>query len=801
MRLFVLVIFLFPLLVVAQVNTEKQFAIIGEVVDEQNIPIPFVTIALYEVSDSVLITGGITDEEGKFEVHIAPGKYHLKTSILSYQEKVIPYLSVENENILLGTLALKAGSQELEEVIVQGQKSTMILSLDKKVFNVGQDLANAGGTASDILRNVPSVAVDVEGNISLRGSNNVRILIDGKPSGLVSLKGGSGLQQLQASSIERIEVITNPSARYEAEGMGGIINIVLKKERKEGINGSFDLTAGYPENFAAAANVNYRRRNLNFFVNYSASYRKVPGRNTLYQELYSEGSTLITRQNSSSTLEGMYNNAQAGIDFYLTETNILTASYTWRISKGKRFMDIRYRDYLSDETNLQSITYRTQDEDETEPNSEYTLSYKKTFKREGHELYADVRFLDNWEASDQYFGQKTLNPDGSASDIKDVLQRSVNDETEKQFLVQIDYIQPFAKDGKFEAGLRSSSRDMTNAFSVTQQAEDDSWIALDSLTNNFLYEENINAVYGILGNKFNKVSYQMGLRAEWTDVTTTLEETNEVNPREYFNLFPSAHITYDLPRQHALQVSYSRRVRRPQYNDLSPFMTFSDSRNFFSGNPDLNPEFTNSFELGHIKDFEKGSFSTSIFYRHTTGKIMRIRRVNNLGNASTLPENLANENSYGVEFVTTFSPYNWWKIDGSLNFFRAIIDGSNLSTDFQSDTYSWLTLLNSRFTIGANTDFQLRGNYHAPQKTPQGSVKAIATLDAAISKDVLKNNGTITLSVVDVFNSRKYRSVAKGTNFLTEINSQGRLRQINLTFNYRLHQTKKKETSENPADF
>ncbi|CAN5556737.1 outer membrane beta-barrel family protein [soil metagenome] len=792
---FLLLIIFFPFLALAQTYTNDLVFIRGKLMDEQKNPIPFVTAALYQSSDSALVTGAMSDDAGVFEIDTKPGKYHLKISILSYEEQTIPNINVGNQDIDLGILILKASTEMLEEVVVQGEKSSMVLSLDKRIFNVGKDLANAGGTATDILRNVPSVSVDVEGNISLRGSNNVRILIDGKPSGLVSLKGGAGLQQLQGSMIERIEVITNPSARYEAEGMSGIINIVLKKERKEGINGSFDLIAGHPANYGAAANVNYRRRNLNFFINYSASYRDAPSRTNLYQELYRNDSTFITRQNMVHRLNGMYNNARGGIDYFINDKNILTASYTWRLSKGKRYSEINYLDYISNTQNLNRVTYRTQDETETEPNSEYSISYKRNFAREGHELVADVTYLDNWESSDQYFFEQSFKPDGTPSGIRDVLQQSLNDETEKQLLVQIDYIQPFGTDGKFEAGLRSSSRDMTNDFTVIEENEDGTWRPLPGLTNDFLYEENIHAVYGILGNKIDKLSYQLGVRAEYTGVTTTLRQTNEVNPRSYTNLFPSAHVTYDLPNMNAMQLSYSRRVRRPQYNDLSPFMTFSDNRNFFSGNPDLDPEFSDSYELGHIKYLEKGTISSTVFYRYTTGKIMRIRRVDERGFATTLPENLAIENSFGAEFATSYALYNWWKLDGSLNFFQAIIDGRNLDSDFQSNTFSGFARMNSRITIWEATDIQLRANYDAPQQTPQGMMKSIATLDFAISKDILKNNGTLTLNVMDVFNSRRFRSVLEGTNFYTEINSQGRLRQINLTFNYRLHQAKKKEKS------
>ncbi|GAB3515695.1 outer membrane beta-barrel family protein [Emticicia fontis] len=776
----------------------------GKVIDAQtSAPLSYASVRLFKLPDSSFVTGNITNDTGDFAIDAPAGTYYALLEFIGYKatKTAVFSLTPDTSPYDLGTLKVATSSKTLDEVEVRAEKSSMEMTLDKRVFNVGKDLANAGGTAVDILTNVPSVSVDIDGNVSLRGSSNVRILVDGKPSGLVSIKGGSGLQQLQGSSIERIEIITNPSARYEAEGMSGIINIILKKERKEGFNGSFDVITGLPTNLGLAANVNYRRKNLNFFVNYTASYRNTPGRNSLYQEVYKGDSTMITQQNSTSSLKGQNNSARAGIDYFFNENNVLTGSYLWRISKGKRFSDIRYRDYLNNLSNPTGITYRTQDETETEPNSEYAITYKRKFERKGHELSADVRYLDNWEDSDQYYNQNTVKPDGSATDIPATLQRSINYETEKQLLFQVDYTQPFGKDGKFELGGRSSSRDMTNDFSLTQRGQDGVWFPIAGFTNDFLYEENINAAYGIVGNKVRKFSYQVGVRAEWTNVTTTLKKTNEVNPRKYNNLFPSVHVTYEFPKQNSMQISYSRRIRRPTYNDLSPFSTFSDSRNFWSGNPDLNPEFTDVYELGHIKYFENGSISSSLYYRFTDGKIVRIRTLDEAGNSFTRPENLATENSFGYEFTTSLSPYKWWKVDGSFNFFRAITNGANFDASLKSDTYSWFTRLTSRFTFWKNTDFQIRGNYEAPQQTPQGRRKAIAVMDLAVSKDILKNNATLTLNVSDVFNSRIYRSITEGPNFFTEGRGQGRLRQVNLTFNYRLHQAKKKTKEPSEGDF
>lgn len=787
------------LLILTPAAAQAQHRITGTVADEQGVKVPFSNITLHNQADSAMVAGAVSDDQGLFEMAVKPGQYFLRLTFLSYQEKRVGNVVVANGPVDLGTIILLAGTRVLDEVEVRGEKSTLELTLDKKVFNVGQDLANAGGSASDILTNIPSVSVDPEGNVRLRGSDNVRILIDGKPSGLVSFKGGSGLQQLQASMVERVEVITNPSARYEAEGQAGIINIVLKKERTEGFNGSFDAITGYPTNLGGAANVNYRHRRVNFFINYGVAYRRQPGTGSLYQEVYGNDTTFVLRQSNQAKIIGFNTNIRGGLDFYFTEKSILTGSYLFRRSDASRVTDIRYEDYLFDASNMHGFTLRRQDENEVEPNSEYSLIYKRTFEDKGHELTAEVKYLDNWESSDQWFTQHTFAPNGTEDPGRQVLQRSLNDESEKQLLLQVDYVKPLGKDGKFETGLRSSTRNMANDFVVTQKNEQGEFAPLPNLDNVFLYDERIHAAYGIYGNKTGKVSYQAGVRAEWTDVRTTLQETNEVNPRDYANLFPSAHVTLSLPNANDIQVSYSRRVRRPFYNDLSPFMTFSDSRNYFSGNPDLNPEFSNVFEVSHLKYFEKGSLSSSAYYRDTEGKINSIRTVDSKGNAVTLPENLKGEQSGGVEFTSEYNPAKWWRLDVNFNFFYARVDGSNIASIYTASTYSWFARQTSRFSLPANIDLQLRGNYEAPQKTAQGRRKSLYYADISASKDIFSGRGTINFNVLDVFNSRKARAVTEGVNFYTEGTFQYRKRQANITLSYRINQTKQAAKSKRAA--
>lgn len=768
--------------------------IIGHIIDASSgAPLAYASIALFSIPDSLPVTGVLADEKGAFVLNAKPGNYFARIEYLGYLTLYIPdiQLTIKQRTLNLGNIGLESALTNLDEVVVQAEKSSMQMTLDKKVFNVGKDLGNSGGNASDILSNIPSVQVGQEGEVSLRGSENVRILIDGKPSGLLTFKGADGLRQLQASMVDRVEIITNPSARYEAEGMGGIINIVLKKERTTGLNGAFDINIGNPDNFSAGINMNYRTKKLNFFAGYSPSYRNSPGKNSSYLELYEGDTTFITRLISNRERIAFSNNFRFGAEYFLNPKNTLTTSISYNHSKNTRHSDLAYRDFLFSENNPVGVTTRHQDQTEIEPNSEYTLSYNRTFGRDGHELNAEIRYLNNSEDSDQLFTEQYFTPDGMSSGLPDLLQQSLNLETEKQYLLQVDYVQPFGKDGKFEAGLRSTFRDLGNDYLV-QELDDDIWLPLPGFDNNFIYNEDIHAAYLILGNKVNKFSYQLGLRAEASAVTTTLLNTNEVNDRDYSNLFPSTHFTYELARQNAVQISYSRRIRRPRYHDLNPFFTYSDSRNFWSGNPDLNPEFTDAYEMGHIKYFENASLSSSLYYRHTTGKVERIRRVDASGNSTTRPENLSTQDAFGAEFIVSYSPWKWWKMDGNINFFRAITEGEVEGVSFGSDTYSWFSNLTSRFTLWKNTDLQLRGNYEAPRNTTQGTRKAVSFLNIGISRDIFKNKGTLTLNVSDVFNSRRWRSTASGDNFYNEGTWQRRPRQINLSLNYRLHQSKKK---------
>ncbi|MCZ2485867.1 TonB-dependent receptor family protein [Aquirufa antheringensis] len=774
------------LLCVSSLFAQSKIKIQGEV------NVPFSSIRLFK--GAALVTGTIGNEKGKFTMEVAPGVYDLLVESIGYEA-----LKMTNQSFTsstnLGIITVKESNQTLNEVVVKGQKASMELNLDKRIFNVGTDLANKGATASEILGNLPSIQVDPEGAIKLRGSDNVRILIDGKPSTLAGINGSSGLQSLQGNLIDKVEIITNPSARYEAEGMAGIINIVLKKNQNQGFNGAIETTTGYPENFGGTAIVNYRKNKFNFFINYGVFYRRTPGRGSIYQEVYTGKQTNILEQRSQNNVTGLVNNVRGGADYFFNDKTILTASYIFRRTDVQRITDFNYLDYRGNVFNLYSDTYRQQDEKEAEPNGEYALTFKKSFAKKGKEFSADLRYLDYWERSDQTYTQNGKKADGSVFPELSKVQKALNDEFERQWILQADYVNPIGKEAKIEMGVRTSFRNMINDYIVTEQQPSGVFTVIPGLRNVFNYKENISAAYVIFGNKMKQFSYQFGLRAETTDIQTELEQTGEKNPRNYANLFPSAHFTYTITPDNSFQLSYSRRVRRPTYNDLSPFVTFSDNRNFFSGNPNLNPEFTNSFDLGNVRYFDKGSVSSSLYYRHTLGKIDRFRSVDTSGFAKTLPVNLSDQQSMGIEIASSYTFTKAYRADLSINAFRAITDATNINATFKSDTYSWFVRHSSRIKLGA-VDFQVRANYEAPQQTPQGTRGYIAWADFSASKDILQGNGTLSLSILDLFSSRinryesRFLEPTDGSGFYTRGESQGRLTSLNLTFNYRFKTTK-----------
>ncbi|UII26222.1 TonB-dependent receptor family protein [Fulvivirga maritima] len=696
---------------------QSGFRVEGKLMDgDSGKPLEYASVSVLQASDSSLVTGGVTDGQGNFSIPIKnKGKYVVRAEFISYNPK---YYSVElgagKKVANLGSITLNPDAETLEEVVVKGEKSQMVMELDKRVFNVGQDLSNIGASAADVLDNVPSVNVDIEGNVSLRGSSNVKILVNGKPSGLIGISSTDALRQLQGNLIERIEVVTNPSARYQAEGNAGIINIILKKDENQGINGSFTVNGGYPADFGVSANVNYRKKWVNMFFNYGTNYRNSPGSGYDRQEFFNDGYSTYRTTDRDRNREGFSHNIRAGADFYLDDKSTLTASGLYRFSDEDNTTDLTYRNYDRNRV-LLADSLRTDNEKEDEDNMDFALNYTREFNDKGHKLTADLQYRESDEVEDSEQRQGAR-PSSGEDFNPNLFQRSYNEEFERNILFQTDYVYPFSENGKMEAGLRANIRSIDNSYQVEEQNEQGQFEQLSDFSNNFKYDENIYAAYFIYGNKINNFSYQVGVRSELTDITTQLVTTGERADKDYIGFFPSAHITYELANENSIQASYSRRLDRPNFWNLNPFFSYTDPRSIRSGNTDLDPEYTDAYEIGYLKTWSSGSVYSSVYYRYTTDVIDRVSyqdQVNGDTVIFSMPQNLSQRNSYGVEFTVSQDVGDWWKLNGNANFYHQATDGDYEGQDLSSDTYTMSARVTSKMTLFDAFDFQLSGRYRA----------------------------------------------------------------------------------------
>jgi outer membrane receptor protein involved in Fe transport len=768
----------------------QSFRVEGNVVDDESKkPLEFANASILSPSDSSLIGGATTDASGKFVINAKAGEYLVKIQFISYTPRYFNVnLSQEKPVAKLGSITLYPDVELLTEIVVSGQKSQMQLELDKRIFNVAADLSNVASNASEILDNLPSIAVDVDGNVSLRGSSNVRILVNGKPSGLVGISSPDALRQLQGDLIERIEVITNPSARYEAEGSAGIINIILKKERERGFNGSFTANTGYPNNQGFSGNLNYRSGQFNVFGSYGISYRENPG-GGFTDRITND--TLFTYIDNDRNRSGLSHNIRFGTDFQINEKNTITASAVARLSDEENTADITYTDRTPN-GGITNNSLRSNLEDGIDNNLEYQLNYRREMEGEGHELTAQLQIRDNTETEKSAISSTDI----LLSTPAELYQRTNNKEGDKNILMQADYVYPFENGKKFEAGYRGTIREINSDYLVEEIDQNGNFFPLTNFSNSFTYDENVQAVYSIFENKMPNWGYQLGLRVEQTFIKTFQKTTDEVNEKEYLNAFPSAFVSYNLNSDRTLQASYSRRLSRPRFWSLNPFSSFTDPRNIRRGNPDLDPEYTDSYEIGILNNLKKSSIYLGGYYRYATGVRDRVQTlVDSITTVST-PRNIGVEDAYGIEANFNSDPTSWLSISGNANFYRAItvgkyIDESNKEIILERDTYSARFRLSTKFKIN-KVSLQLSGNYLAPENQTQGTRKSMYRMDAGANMDVLKGKGTLNLTVRDVFNTRKYRGTTLTDSFSEVSEFQWRSRQVRLSFTYRINQKKQR---------
>jgi outer membrane receptor for ferrienterochelin and colicins len=782
----------------------KKINISGKIVSKiANQSLGYATISFVNTKNQKILFGGITNEKGEFSVEINAGIYDVKAEFDSFKPLELKQQKLFQDTNL-GDLQLLEDKTQLQDVTVQAKQSTVEIKLDKKVYNVGQDMTVKGGNASDVLNNVPSVSVDSDGNVSLRGNDNVRILIDGKPSNAINV--ATALQSIPADALDKIEVITNPSARYDAEGSAGILNIVLKKGKNNGINGSFTAIVGNPKNYGLNGNINFKTKELNTFATIGYSDSKFQGTTLVNTDYLNTDGTIKNSINERSVRERAKKgyNYNFGFDWNLTKDFTLSNSFTYRRNDGLSPENVLLYNYLPNDSFVRN---RLNDQFVEETDLDYTTSFVQKFKKEGHKLSANATFS---QGSDNGLSTITDFVIGQSSNA--TITTSKNFQSQSRNLYQIDYVLPFNKESQFETGYRSDNSKLLTDFNVLDLISGN-FVSNPNFTNKLDYKERINAIYAQVGSKINKLSYLFGLRFENSNIDINLLTTNEFNNKNYNNLFPSAFLTYSLSDNTNISLNYSRRITRPRNRFINPFSGFSSNVNIFKGNPDINPAFADAVDFGLLTKIRKVTLTTSLYFNHTQNVFQFVRRPNGdsvttVVNGQTIvtpitlstPINLSFEDRLGFEFTLNFSPYKWWKINGNFNFFQSklvgnntyVLAGSNQTVieNLDRNSASWFTRINSRITLPYKIDFQANANYTAPQNTSQGQSLGVLFMNLAVSKDVLKDKGTFSLNVNDLFNSQKMIRQANLANLNSYVEMLRRERQINLSFTYRFNKKK-----------
>ena len=640
----------------------------GKVFDKQTgAPVEYASIAVIKLRDSTIVTGGITNSTGDFLLDKIPyGRYKIQIKFIGYSgwENANIIISPKAKDIDLGTVNLSSVSQSMEGVTITGQKAMMTHSLDKKVINVDKDIASIGGTALDVMQSVPSVTVDFDGNISLRGSSNVNILIDGKPSQMTSL------DQLPATMIESIEVVTNPSVKYDPDGMAGIINIVLKKQKTVGTNGMVSLTAGNNNRYIGSVNLNFKKESWNIFTNVDFRSFNFDGYSNSFS-MNSGSSTPYIRSNSDFTRKMTFGGVRLGADYSINSKNTISLS-TW----------LNTRKFTGDE-NLVSSTYdssynvvdyytqnrTTKNDDGFE--SEFTLSYKKDFNVKGRVLTADAFFSNGPETSSSQRKKDFYTPDEILTDRYPEMEKTWTDEPGTRFTIQSDYVSPIGNGGRLETGVKAIFRTDNSDYWVWENdSTTHSWIENQIYSNNFTYKEQIYSGYASYSNTWGKLSYMGGIRLEQSFSKSEQKTTDSTYNKNIFSLFPSLHLSLEIVDGHDLIFSYSRRINRPRSRYINPFLVKQDPNNISYGNPNINPEYVDSYEVGYGFKKARTNVTTTFFYRQTTDVIaQKVTLANDI--FETTYDNLNNSLNYGIEVVASSPIFNWWRVTGSYSYFHA----------------------------------------------------------------------------------------------------------------------------------
>lgn len=770
--------------------------------------VPGATVAVWRVADSTLATGAIAKPDGGFAIEgLRPGAYYLKVTALGYVPLTVPDIRLTREapRADLGTLVLIVDESVTDQVTVTAQRSDVEFRADRTIYNVENQPINAGGNAVDVLKNVPQVEVDIDDNISLRGSQNVVVLVNGRSIPLTGEALAGYLKGLSAEGIRSIEVIPNPSAKYDPDGMAGIVNIVLADNRKkENLSGNLTVGAGSNNGYNASGSLNAGIGRLNVFGSYSFRYDERESEGTLFRENRLLDPVTFLDQTSENHRIDRSHVVNTSLEYALSATSSLTASALLNVGSETSGGFVNYT-MLDDSREIASQTTRFSPGTERETSMDYSLGYRWIKEPSRHELTAEARYSVDDEEELEYYSERSR---GVVDTIVE-LQNTRGDEGNTRMSFQIDYVMPLGESGGLQAGYKGELNSLDNAlFSETFDPALGEFTPDIDRNNEFIYDQQIHALYAIVDRKFGRFDAQIGLRAEQAMTDFNLTTTGETFDKEYFSLFPSGALAYELDDARRLRLSYSKRISRPRVWSLNPFPQYDDRLNLRIGNPYLDPEYTHSVELGFNQFAPWGTFGVSPYFRRTTDRIERFLTIDTNGITTLTQANFDYSDSYGAEFVGTYRIRE--KLTGfvNLSLYRVVLNGESVDADLSNDAIGWSARVNGTWTIVPGLDLQASYFYRAPAGISNGKMKAMHSADIAVKKSLFDDQASLSLRVSDPFNTRGFGMWRDDPEYYIESNRSHNSRAAWLSFAWNFGQETRKsqrrrgeerEESEPPA--
>lgn len=750
-------------------------------------PVELVEIALLNKADNKALSGAYSDEKGNFVIeHVSYGSYRLRIRFIGYKTHYIEnvVLDASHSKLNYPHISLQPDSVSLKTVTVTGEKSVFQNTIDKKIFNVDKSVVSEGGSATDVLQTVPSVSVDVDGNISLRGNANVLVLIDGKPSGLTGGDRAAVLEQIPANSIDRIEIINNPSAKYDPDGTAGIINIILKKDARQGMNGNVSAGIGDKGKYNGLADLNYRSKKFNAYINYAYRYNRRWGYEDIQRHNYAYNKDTVSSMHERNDNARLFRThfIRGGLDYYLDQANTIGINGVFNTYNVPEDQALTYN-YNALHGPVGGVT--STHERRSSNDIDATLSYRHTFPQKDRELSASATYSDNQSNTLLASQQRSILEGGTAPDS---LYNTTTAYHQKLAIVQADYVHPLSDKTRIEAGYKSIVRNMnTNYLAESYSYPKGQFINDFGISNDFIYKEQIHSAYGMFASSAGKLSYQAGARLEESIMNFKQLTSSQEFRRELFNLFPSAHLLYKITDDRQFQLSYSRKINRPSSRTLNPFTDYSDPVNPRYGNPYLLPEYINSYELSFMQRYVKYSFTASLFARQTKNNIQFSRQLTN-NILYTSYTNLGSSDSYGFEYIGRNEVSKWWNITSNLELYTvSLISGNNTNIQSSSNNLCGFAKIVSNMTLLKNTILQITGNYQSTAPISQGYTWDIYGFDLGVRRDLWKNKLTASVNLTDLFNTRLNRSYVYETGVFdqaSERKKESRIITLNLSYHF-----------------